>query len=152
MLTPDLEDNNKRWLVIGICLHSVLTPVLRQYVSRSMNQMYNSLKQSHKIDKQCHPEILDVYPVGGKELNYETVNDNRTKFGSGQFKHNAKLNYEIHNSVDFSKLFFNNINMAQYTGFDETCDSSALLNIIICSDKHPLPQVAKEVRFLNLKL
>lgn len=152
MLTPDLEDNNKRWLVIGICLHSVLTPVLRQYVSRSMDQMYNSLKQSHNIDKQCHPDILDVYPVGGKELNYETVNDNRTKYGSGQFKHNAKLDYEIQNSVDFSKLFFNNINMAQYTGFDETCDSSALLNIIICSDKHPLPQVAKEVRFLNLKL
>ncbi|XP_052074713.1 uncharacterized protein LOC127712365 [Mytilus californianus] len=47
--------------------------------------------------------------------------------------------------MEFSKLFLN-ANMAQYTGFDETCDSSALLNIIMCSDTSVLGRLADQLR------
>ncbi|CAG2219072.1 unnamed protein product [Mytilus edulis] len=60
VISSDLDDDQKRWLVVGICLHSVLSPALRKYV--------DSILLSH---------------------------------------------------------------IALYTGFDETCDSSALLGLIL---------------------
>lgn len=131
MLKPDLEDNQKRWLVVGICLHSVLSPALRQYVALNMTKMYKTLKKSHKIDVQIYPNILQKYPVARK-LNYEAVNNNRSVLFRGKNDY-PNYDYKIQNPVDLSKLFLNT-QMAQYTGFDETCDSSVLLNIIMFSD------------------
>lgn len=128
---PDLEDNQKRWLVVGICLHSVVSPALRQYVASSMKKMYKRLKQSHKIDVQTYPNILQKYPVA-RLLNYEVINNNRTILFRGK-KDYPNYDYKIQNAVDLSKLFLNS-QMAQYAGFDETCDSSVLLNIIMHSD------------------
>ncbi|VDI48370.1 Hypothetical predicted protein [Mytilus galloprovincialis] len=128
---PDLEDNQKRWLVVGICLHSVVSPALRQYVASSMKKMYKRLKQSHKIDVQKYPNILQKYPVA-RLLNYEAINNNRNILFRGK-KDYPNYDYKIQNAVDLSKLFLNS-QMAQYAGFDETCDSSVLLNIIMHSD------------------
>lgn len=142
MVTPDLEDTRKRWLVVGICLHNVVAPVLRQYVSKSMNQVFNTLKQSHNIDTQCYPNHLKCYP-GAVNLNYEAINNNRI-VRSGRNRNYQNYDYKIQNPVEFSKLYLNT-NMAQYTGFDDTCDSSALLNIIMCSDTSVLGRLADQV-------
>ncbi|CAC5390663.1 unnamed protein product [Mytilus coruscus] len=128
---PDLEDNQKRWLVVGICLHNVVSPALRKYVASSMTKLFNTLKQSYKIDVQMYPNILQNYPVA-RLLNYEAVNNNRSILFRGK-KDYPNYDYKIQNAVDLSKLFLNT-QMAQYAGFDETCDSSALLNIIMYSD------------------
>ncbi|CAG2221845.1 unnamed protein product [Mytilus edulis] len=51
----EIDDNKKRWLVVGICLHSILSPALRKYVEPVVTRFYNSLKLSHQIEKtKCH--------------------------------------------------------------------------------------------------
>ncbi|CAC5386842.1 unnamed protein product [Mytilus coruscus] len=144
VLTPDLEDTKKRWLVVGICLQNVLTPVLRQYVSKSMTQIYKTLIQApNNIDTQCYQNYLELYQ-NVVLLNYEAVNNNKI-VRSGKRKDYKKYDYKIQNHVDFSKLFLST-SMAQYVGFDETCDSSALLTIIMCSDRSRLGGLADQLR------
>lgn len=48
-----------------------------------------------------------------------------------------QYNYKVQNAVDFSKLFLP-LNIAHYTAFDEACDSSALLGIIINVNTFPV--------------
>ncbi|XP_071142400.1 serine/threonine-protein phosphatase 6 regulatory ankyrin repeat subunit B-like isoform X2 [Mytilus edulis] len=129
----EIDDNKKRWLVVGICLHSVLSPALRKYVEPVVTSFYNSLKLSHQIEKQSFIGHLKIYgAVDIKYLNYKAINNNKNTFG------NRTLNYDykIQNAVDLSKLFLE-INMVHYKGFDESCDASALLGIIINIDKFP---------------
>ncbi|VDH97938.1 Hypothetical predicted protein [Mytilus galloprovincialis] len=127
VLKPDLEDNQKRWLVVGICLHSVLSPALRQYVALNMTKMYKTLKKSYKIDMQIYPNVLQKYPVA-RNLNYEAVNNNRSVLFRGK-NDLPNYDYKIQNPVDLSKLFLNT-QMTQYTGFDETCDSEMKYTVL----------------------
>ncbi|VDI82861.1 Hypothetical predicted protein [Mytilus galloprovincialis] len=124
----DLEDNQKRWLVVGICLHSIISPALRKHVASTLKQLYETLCVQDKIDTQTYQTRLKRYPSTGKEgiyLNYEAVNKN--KDNNGYNKQN--YDYEIKNAVDLSKLFLKT-DMANYKGFDEICDSSTLLGLI----------------------
>ncbi|CAG2253724.1 unnamed protein product [Mytilus edulis] len=126
----DLDDNQKRWLVVGICLHSVLSPALRTYVGPIITALHNELIRFHKIDAQIYPNHLRNYPPTNVYLNYEAANNNKKKHGNQK----AKYDYTITTAVDLSKLFMQT-HMALYSGFDETCDSSALLGLIISIDK-----------------
>ncbi|XP_071178213.1 uncharacterized protein [Mytilus edulis] len=128
----DLDDNQRRWLILGICLHSVITPILRKYVVPILTVLYNELTLKHKIDTQTYPSQLKQYPPTKAYLNYESVNNNKATFGN----HKAKYDYTIKSVVDVSKLFLQT-HMAHYIYFDDTCDSSALLGLIINIDKFP---------------
>ncbi|CAG2251620.1 unnamed protein product [Mytilus edulis] len=122
----DLDDDQKRWLVVGICLHSVLSPALRKYVDPILSVFHNDLVLYHKIDMQIYPAHLKRDPYTGIFLNYDIVNNNKVNYG----KNIAKYDYTIKDAVDLSKLFLQS-HIALYTGFDETCDSSALLGLIL---------------------
>ncbi|CAC5396533.1 unnamed protein product [Mytilus coruscus] len=124
--STDLDDNQKRWLVVGICLHSVISPALRKYVDSILTVLLNELTHKNKIDTQIYQTHLRTYPPNGAFLNYDAVNNNKPNFG----KNNSKYDYTIKNAVDLSKIFLQT-HMAHYTGFDETCDSSALLGLIL---------------------
>lgn len=129
----DLKNNQKRWLVIGICLHDILSPVLRKYIESEINQLYTSLVTSNNINAQLYNNgFLERYPPSsnGYRLNYETINNNKA-FYKGQVK---LYDYKVQNAVDFSKLFLQQLTIAHYTDFDEACDSSALLAILINVD------------------
>ncbi|VDI02483.1 Hypothetical predicted protein [Mytilus galloprovincialis] len=129
----DLDDDQKRWLVVGICLHSVISPALRKYVDSILTLCYNELIHNYKIDTQIYPNHLETDPQTGVYLNYEAVNNNKAKYGKQNAKYgkqNAKYDYTIKNAVDLSKLFLET-HMSHYTGFDESCDSSALLGLIL---------------------
>ncbi|CAC5387269.1 unnamed protein product [Mytilus coruscus] len=128
--SADLSDNQKRWLVVGICLHSVIAPALRNYVVQILTSFYNQLSCHHKIDTQIYPNHLQRYQPTNTYLNYEIINNNKAKHGYKK----ANYDYTIKNAVDLSKLFLQT-HMAHYTGFDETCDSSALLGLIINIDQ-----------------
>ncbi|VDH90167.1 60kDa lysophospholipase, partial [Mytilus galloprovincialis] len=129
----EIDDNKKRWLVVGICLHSILSPTLRKYVEPVVTNFHNSLNFSHQIDKQNYTGHLKSYgTVNVKYLNYKAINNNKTTSGNRILHYD----YKVQNAVDLSKLFIET-NMAQYTGFDESCDASALLGIIINVDKFP---------------
>ncbi|CAC5362364.1 unnamed protein product [Mytilus coruscus] len=126
----DLEDNQKRWLVVGICLHSIISPALRKCVASTLTKLCYKLTVQHKIDTQTYPTRLQRYPqTDGIYLNYEAVNNNKDKYKYMK----QHYDYKIKNAVDLSKLFLNT-DMAKYNGFDETCDSSALLGLIINLD------------------
>ncbi|CAC5410668.1 unnamed protein product [Mytilus coruscus] len=129
----DLEDQKKRWLVVGICLHSILSPALRKYVEPVVTNLYNSLKLSDQIDLQTYQGHLRTYGVGNIYLNYEPINNNKTTHGY----RTVCYDYKVQNAVDLSKLFLQT-SMVHYTAFNESCDSSALLGMIISIDKFPV--------------
>ncbi|CAC5410694.1 unnamed protein product [Mytilus coruscus] len=129
----EIDDNKKRWLVVGICLHSILSTTLRKYVEPVVTKLYNSLKLSDQIDKQTYTGHLKSYgAVNIKYLNYKAINNNKTTSGNRA----PHYDYKVQNAVDLSKLFLE-INMVHYKGFNESCDSSALLGIIVNIDKFP---------------
>lgn len=137
---PDLEDNQKRWLIVGICLQNIISPTLRTYTEPIILNIY---KQCVGIDRQSYPHQLQRYGTPYKMLNYEAINNNKTTS-----KHQKSMyDYQVRNHVDFSKLFLAT-NMAIYTAFDETVDISALLGIIINIDNFPknVQNTAAQVR------
>ncbi|VDI00257.1 Hypothetical predicted protein [Mytilus galloprovincialis] len=121
----EIDDNKKRWLVVGICLHSVLAVALRKYVEPVV------IKLTDHIDKQTYKGHLKIYGVGKFYLNYKTINNNMSPGNRA-----PNYDYKVQNAVDLSKLFLET-SMAHYKGFDESCDSSALLGIIVSIDKFP---------------
>ena len=123
---PDLDEDTKRWLVVGICLHRVISAALRQYVEPVVTQLYKAVQQTHGIQTQTYQNYLERYLPTNKYLNYESVNENKHKHGTSK----QQYDYKITDAVEFSKLFLLP-NMAHYTKFDSTCDASALLGIII---------------------
>jgi hypothetical protein len=134
--SPDLDEDTKRWLVVGICLHSVISPALRQYVKPFVTQGYKTAQQTHGIQAQTYQNYLEHYPPTNKHLNYESVNENKHKYGT-RYK---QYDYKIADAVEYSKLFLSPF-MAHYTKFDSTCDLSALLGII--ANINTFPQTVK---------
>ena len=116
---------------------------MRQYVSNLVTGIYSTLKQSDGIDKQKYPTHLEIYKPTKYYLNYESIN------GNALLKNDrAHYNYQVLNAVDLSKLFLSQ-HMAKYTGFDESCDSSALLGIIKNIDTSAVGFLAGKVCPLN---
>ncbi|XP_053406880.1 uncharacterized protein LOC123546578 [Mercenaria mercenaria] len=147
VVKPDIEDDQKRWLIVGICLHSVISPALRQYIPPVVSKLYSTLKRTDQVDKQTYAKYLIRYKPTNKELNYEAINNNSAVPKVKGKKDVQNYNYNVTSDVDLTKLFMIT-SMAHYTGFDDTCDSSALLGIIINIDTFPvLPkQTAEKVR------
>lgn len=125
--SDDLNDYQKRWLTVGICLHTVISPVLRGYILPVLVKLYYRLTITHKIDIQTYPPYLKTI------LHYENINNNKDIFG----KHIYNYDYRVKNPVDLSKLFLLT-SMTKYQDIDDSCDMSALLGIIINIDKFPV--------------
>lgn len=143
MINADLDDNQKRWLIIGICIQTVLSPTLRNYMEPVVHNLYNSLQKTNGIQTQTYPKQQKKYPKSAKTfLNYEAINNNRLIPRVRRKPDVSKYDFKVLNHVDFSKLFLKSF-MAHYTAFDETCDLSAILGIIISVDK--FPQIVQNV-------
>lgn len=140
--TNELDGNQKRWLVVGICLHSIISPLLRDTIQPVLEHQYDILVKSSNIDGQLFPGYVKKHPATSTyEFNYKSINNNNGEKRGPRF-----YDYRVKNSVDYSKLFLLP-HMAWFTGFDETCDSSALLGILLKSDGFApdVKQNAKEV-------
>ncbi|XP_063412588.1 uncharacterized protein LOC134695295 [Mytilus trossulus] len=132
--TPnDLNDSRKRWLVVGICLHTIISPVLRTFVLPVVTKLCYSLTRLKKVHQQIYGSHLKRYAPTNTILNYEAINNNKTSFGRTK----ALYDYKIKSPVDLSKLFLQT-HMAHFTAFDDSCDSSALLGIIVNIDRFPV--------------
>lgn len=106
--------------------------------------MYTSLVASDHINTQTSHNYLRTYLPTKTKLNYEAINNNKTLYGGQTWKYDRC----VKNPFDLSKLFLPT-HMAQYIASDSTCDSSALLAIIINIDQFPLvvQEEANEVIF-----
>ncbi|CAG2226744.1 unnamed protein product [Mytilus edulis] len=136
----DLDDRRKRWLIVGICLHTIISPILRTYVVNVVTKLCYSLTSRNKIHKQTYGSFLKRYSPTNTELNYEAINNNKTLYG----RNRARYDYRVKSAVDLSRLFLQT-HMAHFTAFDDSCDSSALLGIIVNIDRFP-PGVQADAR------
>ncbi|CAG2242224.1 unnamed protein product [Mytilus edulis] len=104
VIKADLEDNQKRWLLAGICLQSILYPTLRKFSEPVVLNLYNAMKISHRIHIQTYPNQLIKYPKPRTRLNYEAINNNHS-IKIGRKPNVANYDYKVVNHVEFSKLF-----------------------------------------------
>ncbi|CAG2192661.1 unnamed protein product [Mytilus edulis] len=128
-----LDDRQKRWLIVGICLQKIVLPALRQYIVPILTDLYNELMRKQKIETQTYETHLTRYAPANTDLNYEAVNNNKATYGNQR----AKYDYTIKSVVDLSKLFLPT-HMAPDTDFHETCDLSACLGLIINTGRFPV--------------
>ena len=105
----DLGENQKRWVVIGICLNRVLLPVLRDFAGQEIPKHYAALKSAHGIDTQVFGRHLAN--DGPFQLNYGSINNNW-----GMFKRKTRsYDYKVNTAEDLAKLYLEP-HMAKFTG------------------------------------
>lgn len=139
-------EETQRWLIVGICLHSIIYPLLRRYVDPVISNLYHSLVSSDSINTQGYHRYLRKYPATNKYfLNYESINNNRSlpkkKINNKSLNDYQNFDYKVTSHVELSKLFLQP-NVAHYFGIDESCESSALLGLVI--NISTFPQVVQD--------
>ncbi|WAR07917.1 hypothetical protein MAR_017875, partial [Mya arenaria] len=130
----------KRWLIVGLCLNDVVSPPLRTYVGPIVEAEYQKFK--NEIEAQQFPNYLKQYPPTNQDMNYRNINNNAQLLKVNDIPDWAKFDYRVKNAVDFSKLFVKS-EKVHYKGFDNTCDQRTLLKII--EKMHLFPQPIKTV-------
>ena len=105
------SQEQRRWLVVGIALHHVLTPCLRDKIKAEMTPFYQHLVLRFGLDKQTYSKFLKNIPLSTVNLNYESINNNDTA------KHRSHYDYCVKEEVSLAKLFMKPF-MAQFNEFN----------------------------------
>lgn len=138
-----LKAEDKRWVVVGICLSKVLTPAIREVMEQEIRQLYQKLVQPpYNIHSQTSASHLKYLPPSSVRLNYVNINNNTTKPSHHSY------DYSVKDDVSLAKLFVKPF-MSGFTGFDESLDSSAALSILCGAPNfvyHGIDIIAKDVR------
>ena len=139
-----ITDNQRRWVVTGICLNKLLTPVLRTVLGQHIPLWYNNLCiLPNPINKQTYKKHATKLPHSTVELNYGNINKNHHKSAYSAY------DYDVKDPESLAKLFVLPF-MAKFTGFDQTMDLSVALNLIAETDPFHLSGAAqaKKVRVM----
>ena len=113
----------RRWIVVGIALHHVLTPCLRDKIKGELTPFYQHLVRHCGLDKQTYPSFMKNIPPSTVNLNYESINNNHTA------THRSHYDYCVRDEVSLAKLFMKPF-MATFNAFDSSFDSSAALTVL----------------------
>ena len=105
----NLDDNQKRWTVVGIGLNKVLLPPLRDVVAKEIPKHYTALQTAHKIDTQDKNNHLAR--DGVFEFNYGSINSNWDRMK----RKKASYNYNVSSAEEFAKLYLEP-KMAKFAG------------------------------------
>ena len=126
-----LTDEQRRWLVTGICLNKLLTPVLRTVLKKEISGWYHNIlcHSPHQINKQTHTRHAKNLPPSKVKLNYGNINKNYDNHKSKM----SAYDYNIKSPESLAKLFVMPF-MAKFTGFDSTMDLSAALTVMCEAD------------------
>ena len=123
-VTLRISDEERRWVVVGVCLNKVLTPALRNALDTELQKWYHLLCQKpDEIDKQVFPKHKKNLPPSTFPLKYENVNNNKVH------KSPKSYDYAVKDHLSLAKLFVQPF-MSMFTGFDETMDASAVLSVM----------------------
>ena len=117
------SQEQRRWLVVGIALHHVLTPCLRDKIKAEMTPFYQHLVRSFGLDKQTYKSFKKNIPPSTVNLNYESINNNHAA------PHRSHFDYCVKDEVSLAKLFMKPF-MAKFNAFDSSFDSSAALAVL----------------------
>ena len=122
--TTTISYEERRWIVIGVCLTKVLTPALRNVLATEIPNWYHALCQPpNEIDKQVYSRHQKKLAPSTLTLNYKNINNNDTH------KSPSAFDYAVKDPLSLAKLFVQ-LFMSKFTGFDQTMDISAVLSII----------------------
>lgn len=114
----------RRWLVVGIALQSVLTPWLRDRIQQDMTPFYQHMVGKFGLDKQTYAAYQTTIPPSTVKLNYESINDNATLH-----RNPRHYDYCVKDEVSLAKLFMKPF-MAHFNAFDNSFDVSAALAVL----------------------
>ena len=117
----ELFVERRRWLVVGLCLHSVVIPPLRGIISREVSKVYEEMKSKNHIDKQTSSKYQKTMPKDWKYLNYQNINGN-------YLKEEGPFDYKVKDDVSLAKLLMEH--MAKFNAFDNSFDASAALTVL----------------------
>ena len=131
-----VSDEEKRWIVVGIALNKVAAPVLRDAVTKGMDNNYADL------DRHCKhstpPSTLGTLNYGNvradpaifRNLKFQNINNNNVVHGFSNF------NFNINSPVDLAKLYLPDY-LARFSAFDESLDMTAILRLLGCKKYMP---------------
>ena len=123
-LSGTSSQEQRRWLVVGIALHHVLTPCLRDKIKTEMTPFYQHVVRNFGLDRQAYPAFKKSIPPSTVNLNYESINNNATLH-----RHPRHYDFCVKDEVSLAKLFMKPF-MAQFNAFDSSFDSSAALAVL----------------------
>ena len=119
-----ISDEERRWVVIGVCLTKVLTPALRNVLANEIPKWHQVLCQPPtEIDKQVYGRHKIQLNPSTLDLNYKNINNNHV------LKSPRSFDYTVKDPFSLAKLFVQPF-MSKFTGFDQTMDISAVLSVI----------------------
>ena len=132
LATPStvITDDQRRWVVTGICLNKLLTPVLRTVLGQEILIWFKNLcLLPNPINKQTYKKHATKLPPSTVRLNYGNINKNYDNHKSTY----SAYDYDVKDPESLAKLFVQPF-MAKFTGFDQTMDLSAALTLIAEAD------------------
>ena len=119
--STELSVEKRRWVVVGLCLHSVVIPPLRGIISREVSKVYEEMKSKNHIDKQTSSKYQKKMPKDWKYLNYRNINGNH-------LKNEGRFDYRVKDDVSLAKLLMDH--KAKFNAFDNSFDASAALTVL----------------------
>ena len=135
-----LYEEQRRWVMVGIGLNTVLPPVLRDAVKNELDRWHGRLCQPpDEIDKQDSTKYKNRLPPSKKNLQYKNINNNKIH------KLPKDYDYAVRDSLALARLFLEP-HMAHASGFDKTMDMSALLTVMGEADPFRSSGVADEAK------
>ena len=122
--SKNMSDEERKWVIVGICLNKVLTPTLRKILGIEINKWHQTLvKPPIEIHKQTFGKHEKTLLPSTIKLNYDSINNNAVH------KSTKLYDYAVKDPLSLAKLFMKPF-MASFTGFDHTMDTSAVLSVM----------------------
>ena len=136
-----VSDEEKRWLVVGIAMVKVAAPVLRDFIKQGMDTHYTNMDiYCSGLATPCMLKTLTYHQVSAnpcfEHLKFQNINNNFQLYGLKK-KDLHKYNYNINSSVDLARLFLPD-HLAEFSGFDDSLDMSAILRLLGFNNPAPI--------------
>ena len=132
-----VSDEEKRWLVVGIAMNKVAAPVLRDFIKQGMDTHYANNTFCHGVTKPFALKTLNYHHVNTdvnlERLKFQNINSNFNNHGNRK----NLYNYNVNSSVDLARLFLPDY-LAEFSGFNESMDMSAILQLLGFSNPAPI--------------
>ena len=129
-----VSEVKRNWILFGLALQDV-APTLRQQIKEKSHTMYTLLDndcqlltQGCSLKKLTHHEVQQHSIF--KDLKFRNINNNDRVRGK------INYNYSINSPEDLAKLYLPGY-LAQFSGFDESMDMSAILRLLGCKNYRP---------------
>ena len=138
-----INDNDKRWIVIGNVIHTELTPALRKYIDTKIQTFYQTLNTKYNLSVQTYGKHHRKDPNGSSKFFYENINGNDV-----QGKKSSTYDYKIKDHNDLAKLYL----QPRMVKFDKISDgffdASSALSILSAAScfQTPLQDAARDVK------